>query len=175
MNELKTITAIREQNESVFESVIDRYSRLLWSIASAVLSQSGTEQDIEECVADAFIFLWNNSQRYDPNKGSLKTWLSIIVRSKALDRYRSLQKYQIVSLDEAFAENIGVTDSAEDINMELNSAISCLPLFDRDILIRRYYYEQKPKEIALALNLSVKQVDNSLYRSKQKLRRKLAE
>ena len=175
MNELKTIKAIREKNESVFESVIDRYSRLLWGIASAVLSKLGTEQDIEECVADAFIHLWNNAQRYAPNKGSLKTWLSIVVRSKALDRCRSLRKYQIVSLDEAFAENIGVRDSAEDINMELNSAISYLPVFDREILIRRFYYEQKPKEIALALNLSVKQVDNSLYRSKQKLRRRLAE
>ena len=41
---------------------------------------------------------------------------------------------------------------------------------EKDILIRRYFYEQKPKEIARALDLSVKQVDNYLYRSKQKLR-----
>ena len=32
------------------------------------------------------------------------------------------------------------------------------------------HVEQKPKEIARALDLSVKQVDNYLYRSKQKLR-----
>ena len=173
MNDLKTITAIRQRNEAVFESVIDRYSKLLWSIASAVLSQSGTEQDIEECVADAFIYLWDNAQRYDPHKGKLKTWLSIVVRSKALDRYRCLQKHQTVSLDDTFAESIGITDSVENVNMELRDAISSLAETDREILIRRYYYEQKPKEIAVALNLSVKQVDNSLYRSKQKLRRKL--
>ena len=45
---------------------------------------------------------------------------------------------------------------------------------DREILVRRYYYEQKPKEIALALNLSVKQVNNRLYQTKQKLREALS-
>lgn len=175
MNDLKTIAAIRNQDETVFENVIDHYSRLLWSIASAVLSQTGTEQDIEECVADTFIYLWNNAGGFDPQKGKLKTWLSIVVRSKALDRYRSLQKDQTIPLNDALALCIGVPDLIQDSNSELNHAMLNLPEQDREILIRRYYHEQKPKEIAAALNLTVKQIDNSLYRSKQKLRRKLAE
>jgi len=41
--------------------------------------------------------------------------------------------------------------------------------------VRRYYYGQKPKEIALALNMSVKQVDNRLYQTKRRLRQVLCE
>ena len=175
MNDLKTIDAIRNRDEAALEGVIDRYSRLLWSVASAVLSRAGTEQDIEECVADAFIYLWDHAEGFDPQKGKLKTWLSIIVRSKALDRYRSLQKDQTVPLDETVAQESGKPDSTQENVPELSQAMWSLPEQDRDILIRRYYHRQKPKEIALALNLAVKQVDNSLYRSKQKLRRQLTE
>ena len=58
----------------------------------------------------------------------------------------------------------------EETRKELIAAVNALADLERDILIRRYYYEQKPREIAKALDLSVKQVDNYLYRSKQKLR-----
>ena len=43
----------------------------------------------------------------------------------------------------------------------------------REILVRRYYFNQKPRQIALALGMTVKQVDNSLYRSKRQLRQTL--
>jgi DNA-directed RNA polymerase specialized sigma24 family protein len=39
--------------------------------------------------------------------------------------------------------------------------------------LRRYYYQQKPKDIAVAVDLSVKQVENRLFRAKQSLRKQL--
>ena len=57
----------------------------------------------------------------------------------------------------------------------LFSAINTLGEPDREILVRRYYYQQKPKEIALALNMTVKQVDNRLYQVKLKLREALSD
>ena len=70
------------------------------------------------------------------------------------------------------AGRMGVQDALlrEETRRELIAAVNALADLERDILIRRYYYEQKPKEIAKALDLTVKQVDNYLYRSKQKLR-----
>ena len=61
----------------------------------------------------------------------------------------------------------------EETRRVLIAAVNALGEPDREILVRRYYYEQKPKEIALALNLSVKQVNNRLYHTKQKLREAL--
>jgi len=57
----------------------------------------------------------------------------------------------------------------------LIAAVNALGEPDREILVRRYYYGQKPKEIALALNMSVKQVDNRLYQTKRRLRQVLCE
>ena len=101
LNDEKVISAIRNRDEIAISEVITRYSRLLWKTAGAVLNQIGSVQDIEECVADTFICLWEHPDRYDPRRGKLKTWLSIVARTQAVNRCREITKRRIVSLDDA--------------------------------------------------------------------------
>ena len=178
MNDEKIITAIKNGDEAAIAQVIDKYSRLLWSVASAVLKNVGQEQDVEECVADVFISLWQQPEKYDAGRGGLRTWLCIKTRSRALDRYREISRRSALPLEEAVAAQVlGAEElvGTEETKRELASAIDTLALREREILIRRYYYEQKPREIALALGIPVKAVDNSLYRAKRKLREELEE
>lgn len=177
MNDISAITGIRNQDESVINAVIVKYSKLLWPIVSAVLKNIGTEQDVEECIADVFIDLWENPDKYDPDRGALKSWLCMVARCKAIDRYRVLSKQNTVALDGTMiAGRMGVQEALlqEETRKELVAAVNALTDVERDILIRRYYYEQKPREIAKALGLSVKKVDNYLFRSKQKLRKSIS-
>ena len=172
MNDEKIIIAIRNRSEGAINETIDKYSKLLWSIIGKVLNNIGSVQDIEECVADTFIYLWENPHKFDPSRGKLKSWLSIIARTKAIDRCREIAKTRTISLE----STILVSDHMiqEETRRVLIAAVNALGEPDREILVRRYYYEQKPKEIALALNLSVKQVNNRLYQTKQKLREALS-
>ena len=177
MNDAKTIFLIRKRNEAAIHEAITRYSKLLWSIAGAVLNNIGSTQDVEECVADTFIYLWEHPDKYDPDRGKLKTWLSIIARTQAVNRCREIAKRSTVSLEDSdFIDQIGVVDHIlqEETRRTLLAAINALGEPDREILVRRYYYRQKPKEIALALDMHVKQVDNRLYQTKLKLREALA-
>ena len=66
------IRAIQAGDESAIRRVMDRYSRLLWSIASALLYKTGSVQDMEECVADTFIYLWQHPEKYDPGRGAVR-------------------------------------------------------------------------------------------------------
>ena len=72
-------------------------------------------------------------------------------------------------------DRLGIVDDIlkEETRRALVAAINALGEPEREILIRRYYYDQKPKEIALALDMNVKQVDNRLYQTKLKLREAL--
>ena len=172
MQEKNIIDAIKAGDEQAMQKIICRYSRLLWSIVGAALSQVGTTEDMEECVADVFIDLWEHPQKYDESRGGLKAWLSVIARNKAIDRYRQKTKIQTIPLEETVLAQMGVEPEME--NREgLQEALAELTEEEKEILLRRYVYQQKPKEMAVALGLSVKQIENRLYRIKAKMRKQM--
>ena len=114
MQEKNIMDAIKSGDEQEMQKIICRYSRLLWSIVGAVLSQVGTTEDMEECVADVFIDLWEHPQEYDESRGNLKAWLSVIARNKAIDRYRQKTKIQTIPLEETvLAQEMGVEPEME--------------------------------------------------------------
>ena len=65
MNDEKVVKAIKDGDETAINQVIEKYSKLMWSIAGAVLKNIGATEDVEECVADLFIYLWKNPDKYD--------------------------------------------------------------------------------------------------------------
>ncbi len=176
MNDEKIILAIKDRDEKAMAAVINKYSRLLWSVASAVLANAASAQDVEECVADVFIQLWQFSDKYDPAKGKLSSWLSMVTRTKAIDKYRQIVSKAEVPLDEAIvcrkAEVLPEIIKKEQKSL-LWEAVGNLEEPEKEIVMRRYYFEQKPREIAIALDLPKKQVENRLYQAKRKLREML--
>lgn len=172
------LLAIKTKNEKVIAAVIQKYSPLLWKVVSNVLINAASTQDIEECVADVFIHFWLNPEKYDANKGKLSSYLSMVARSKAIDRYRQIVRKQEVSIEEQIltcsSELLDEIISKQE-KEKLFICIHNLEETDREILIRRYYYDQKPKEIAVALDIKGKQVENRLYIAKQRLRKMMDE
>lgn len=176
MTEKQLLSSLQAGDERALDAAIQTYSRLLWSIARAVLHHIGTAEDMEECVADAFIQLWNNSKSLSETRGSVKTYLCVAVKSRSIDRYRKVAHKSEIALVEQLAEiGTGIFDQTLDavLQRELLAAIQALGEPDREIVLRRFYYRQKPKDIAIALDLSAKQVENRIFRAKQKLREQL--
>jgi len=171
LNDRQIIHGIDNRNEAAINKAINKYSKLMWHIAATILKNAAAA-DIEECVADVFVYLWQNHDKYSEQRGSLKTWLSLVAKSKAIDRYRQLSKRSELSLnDEIIIEDITPVDDiiSAETKRELIAAINSLAEPDREIIMRRYYYQQKPKEIGFILDMPVKQIENRLYRSKLKL------
>lgn len=90
MRDEAIIRAIQRGDEGAIAGVITRYARLMWSVAGSVLRGVGSDQDVEECVADVFVYLWQHPDKFDPRRGSLRSWLAVVARSQAVDRCRAL-------------------------------------------------------------------------------------
>ena len=176
MNDERTIQAIAARDERAIRRVMDQYSRLLWSVAGGVLQGVGTEEDLEECVADVYVFLWMHPEKFDPLRGSLKSYLAMVARSRALNRRRQLTRQDALPLEELSPSQEPAAEDPEQTgppDEALRHAMNALGEPDREVLVRRYYYDQKPKEIAAVLRLPVKQIENRLYRAKRFLRDRL--
>ena len=164
----------REQGAYLY--LMETYNKLLWVVVGGILGKVGTIQDIEECISDVFIQLWKNPQAFNQQRGSLKSYLAVIAKSRALNTYKKLTRAKIIELDEA----IQSTDDdlfdyilEKDMCQELYDAIQTLVEPNKEILIRRYFFDEKPKRIAENISMSIKEVENRLYQSKVKLRKKL--
>ena len=168
------IQKISDGEQDAFLYMIEAYSKLLWVVAGGILGTIGTTQDIEECISDVFVHVWKNPKAFNPQKGTFKTFLAAIARNKALDVYRRLSKIKIIELNEAIS---GLDDDLleyiveKEMHDKLYAAIETLTEPNREIVIRRFFFEEKPQRIAAKIDIPIKEVENRLYQSKLKLRK----
>lgn len=173
MDDNNLIKAICSRDTQAMELLMDKYSRLLWTIAGAILKNAATVEDIEECVSDVFLYLWLHPENFDSKRGNLKGYLALLTKSKAIDIIRKSARMPTVSLDEDLilkSEDILESLIDKEDKTQLIKSIRALDEPNREILIRRVFLEQKPSEIARALSLPLRQVENRIYRTKQQLK-----
>ena len=72
-------------DEQAVADLYDRYSRLVYSVAYQILRDPGTSEDV---LQDVFLQLWRVPDAFDPSKGTLGAWLTVVSRRRAIDRLR---------------------------------------------------------------------------------------
>jgi RNA polymerase sigma factor (sigma-70 family) len=92
---------LREGDLDAFETLISRYSREMFYFVRLVLDGVGVTQDAEECVQDLFVAVWQEINSFDPERGTLRTWLTMRAKYIALDRRRQLCRRQAHSMQSA--------------------------------------------------------------------------
>lgn len=137
--------------------------------------------DVEEAIADTFIRFWRNRDTFElkPNY-SLKSYLYAIARNVSRDLRRKQNKEDIFSMEELSLEIPSEYHLELEVERRQCEAIlhTCLEQMrepDKSVFLYRFFYGYKIKEIGEILSISAKQVENILYRGKEKLRKDLWE
>lgn len=68
----------------------------------------GNPEDIKECVNDTFAEFFRKRERFDPDKGSLKLFLTAIARRRTIDRRRSSGRTNTAPLSNALLAQDGI-------------------------------------------------------------------
>ena len=160
-----------EGDESAFESIMKELFRGLVFFIDGFVHDAHAAEDI---AIDTFSDLVVHRHRYN-FKVSLKTYLYMVGRSRALDYIKHRKVIDFVELSEVHA----LTDESATLEeMVLSSerkrlihaAIARLPEDMRVVVHLIYFEEMTYEEAAKVMKKNRKQVDNLLYRAKKELR-----
>src|SRR3954447_17673575 len=95
---------LRDPNQ--FNDAYRRLAPLALASANRVLRDEAAAEDV---VQDVFVQLWIRPESYNPARGSLASYVSMLARSRALDRWRSRSARQSAA-DRAEEEARAVTE-----------------------------------------------------------------
>lgn len=155
--------------DSEFLEAYKRNKDVLYRFARRMLGSSSEAEDI---VQDAFLEFWRDAARFNPNRGSLRSFLIGLTRNLIRRRMRNGRPYCELEEDSIQCGPIDVTglERAETIAR----AVSALPPQQRETLILAEYEEMSLEEIGWATDASLPAVKSRLHRARENLRRMLA-
>ncbi|BDR57131.1 RNA polymerase sigma factor [Xylocopilactobacillus apis] len=170
MDDQQIASAVKNKDEAVFDDVVNQYSKLLWVIAFSIIGKQTSESDVEELVSDVFWRFWQYPEKYDPSRGSLKNYLSLLTRSMAINKLQV--KHDPIESDQDFIlENLpDHTETNQTFWHLLFTAIESLSEPTKRICFERFFLELKPAAISENLELNVTEINNRLYQGKKKLK-----
>jgi RNA polymerase sigma-70 factor (ECF subfamily) len=84
-DDAELVGAMARGDADALAALYDRHSALLYAAALRVLRSEG---DAEDLLHDVFLEVWAEAGRFDPSRGSVRTWLLVKMRGRALDRLR---------------------------------------------------------------------------------------
>lgn len=168
-----------KRDESAVEKTAETYGSYCKKIAMNILD---SHEDSEECVNDAFLKAW---ELIPPNRPeNLSAFLGKLTRNLAINKlkYRSAEKRGSLKSDlildelsEVISDNSSVELEQErkELIREINGFLHKLPGQKRNVFIRRYWYCDSVKEIAVSNGLSENNVSVILNRTRKKLKQHL--
>lgn len=174
------IDLLAAKDQRGIERIAERYERLIRYIAATILGDRKTE--VEECVNDVYLKLWEHGIQYDQTKASFKTYLKAVTRNTALNHLRRLHRLEeLEGMDEADtlrSEYIDYYNSPEQKMIfeeevqALNRVLKSLKKKDRELVLRRFYYLQSTEQIARGMGMSRNAVDSKMSRLRKKIRKR---
>ncbi len=180
MTDQKILLLLKQNPEQGIHKLMALYGGAIATICRNFLYDC-SEEDVEEAIADTFIHFWKSLDKFELKENySVKSYLYAIARNVARDLRRKKQKADIFSLEELSLELPSGYHLESEIERRRCEAIlhTCLEQMkepDKSVFLYRYFYGYRVKDIAEILSLSVKQVENILFRGKEKLRKDLLE
>lgn len=142
---------IRSGDRIALGEVYDRHASAAMAVALRIVAD---REQAEDLVHDAFVAIWQKIDRFDPARGSLRSWIMAIVRNRAIDRLRGTRpSIEIGEADVRSMLRSGPNPTWDDTLArlgagQLRSALDELPAEQRQAIELAYFGGRTYREIA---------------------------
>ena len=171
-----TVRRIADGDESALATLYDRWAQPVYSLVAHLLNDADGAEDVVE---ETFWQVWQRAASYDASRGTVRTWILTIGRSRALDRIRSRNRNR----EDVTADFSLIRDPASDPARDAEtgeqssmvySALSALPAEQRRALELAYFRGLTQSEISGVLHEPLGTIKTRMRLGMQKLRESLA-
>lgn len=143
-------------DDHALAEVFDRFGAAVYGAAAYVVGAGGGAQDV---VQDVFVELWSHPHRYDPDAGSLRGYLMLLARHRAVDAIRSelrriarQERHYRLTIDEG-PPSPGEQVLSAHMASEVRAAIQRLPAAQRQVVELAYFEGMTCREAASAVGI----------------------
>jgi RNA polymerase sigma-70 factor (ECF subfamily) len=171
------IQRIGERDGAALAELHERYRALAFAVALRVVGDSGRAEDV---VQDAFLSVWRRAGSYAAGRGSVRTWLTSIVRNRAIDVVRASREHTVEDEDQVL---LALPDAGPAIHDQVAAAIDGehtrralddLPHEQRQAIALAYFAGLSHSEIADRTGLPLGTVKSRVRLGIQRMRLALA-
>ncbi len=142
----------------------DVYGYLSWFTSDRSAAEELTAETFERALR-----LWH---RYDPGRGSARTWLCQVARTVALDHFRSerrrRRREELAAVPERFEERL-----ADGLSPELEGALRALSAGEREVVALRVLLDLDAGSASRVLGITPTNCTTRLNRALKKLQEAL--
>jgi len=180
-NEERWVTyldGVRARRAESLASLYDETSGILYGLALRILNDPA---DAEEVVLDAYQQVWKSIDTFDPARGTILCWLTIITRSRAIDRLRSAGSRRAreipISEDWEMPSASPTAESQSIFEQErklIRSTLETLAHEQREAIELAYFRGLTHVEVAEALGAPLGTIKTRIRGGMRKLREALA-
>ncbi|GIJ51215.1 DNA-directed RNA polymerase sigma-70 factor [Virgisporangium aliadipatigenens] len=141
-------------NEHALAEAYDGHATAVYGLALRITNDHGVAEDI---VQDVFLDLWQRPERYDPDAASMRGWLCMIGRRRAIDWLRrqvTRDKYALILAGgPPTVATVEEDVIAATVLKVVRSAVHDLPTPHREAIALAYYYGLTYREVAQRLQI----------------------
>ena len=151
------------------EQAFDDYHQAVYSFAYQLTRRPELAEDI---VQECFLAFVRTPERYDPTRGTVKTFLFAIARNLILKHYRDYRAEERLEEDEL--PQLFDPRPALEASAAVDAAVASLPPLQQEAIVLFELGGSTLEEIAHITGADVGTVKSRLHRARARLRRRLA-
>jgi RNA polymerase sigma-70 factor (ECF subfamily) len=162
----RLVAAMAQGDRTALAALYERHSGVLLGLALRIVRE---RREAEDLLHDVLLEAWRAAKDFDPNRGRVRTWLAIRMRSRALD----LQKSARVSRNAGDAGLEAIVDEREGKSPDLarvRTALGQLTDDQRNVVELAYFEGLTCSEIAARIAIPVGTVKSRLAAGLRQLR-----
>lgn len=155
------------ENNLLFTRIYQEYYRRVYNYAFSRLLR---REDAEDATAEVFIALLKNIQSYDPQKGSVSTWVNRVAHNAVEDYCRKVYRHKEVFSPADSKDAEGEWEPENEVNQRVYSILRHLSEEERSFLAMRYEMNMTNSEIGELMGLTPEAVSQRYHRLLEKCR-----